>query len=244
MSDRERRIEAGLGFLERCPREDDLNAAVADFLGVMRLFGFNAGACGAWVGVGKNRIHRFFFVDWPASWLELYAAENFFERDPLVIEARRRMAPFVWADIVRDRDQKEYGMDVYGAAVAHGWIDGYAVPIHGPGGYQGVVSLASPTPLDLSAGELGVLHAMCVQVHDRCRAAAGFGVMLPPQVKLTRREIECLQWVAVGKSDREIGEILRVSAATAHFHVEKAKKKLGVESRLQAVALSVLIGLI
>jgi len=53
---------------------------------------------------------------------------------------------------------------------------------------------------------------------------------------LTARELECLRWTAQGKTDSEIGTILTISARTARFHIENAKRKFGVSTRIQAVA--------
>ena len=52
---------------------------------------------------------------------------------------------------------------------------------------------------------------------------------------LSPRETECLRWAALGKTDNEIGTILTISPRTARFHIENAKKKLGVATRIQAV---------
>ena len=60
---------------------------------------------------------------------------------------------------------------------------------------------------------------------------------------MTAREIECLRWVAAGKTDPEIGEILSISATTVKFHVDGARAKLGARTRAQAVARLVLYGL-
>jgi DNA-binding CsgD family transcriptional regulator len=38
--------------------------------------------------------------------------------------------------------------------------------------------------------------------------------------------------------------VLGISPSTTHYHVERAKKKLGVTSRVQAVAVAVLRGMI
>jgi len=59
---------------------------------------------------------------------------------------------------------------------------------------------------------------------------------------LTRREVECLRWVLKGKSDTDIGKILGISHTTAHFHIERVKKKLGVKTRTQAAAVVVSLG--
>jgi LuxR family quorum sensing-dependent transcriptional regulator len=53
---------------------------------------------------------------------------------------------------------------------------------------------------------------------------------------LTTRERDSLGFVADGKTDWEIGVILGVSEATARFHVDNARRKLGAVTRAQAVA--------
>ena len=58
-------------------------------------------------------------------------------------------------------------------------------------------------------------------------------------VNLTPREIEVLRWIATGKSDWQIGQILSISDKTVNFHVENMKRKLGVATRIQVVVQSV-----
>jgi DNA-binding CsgD family transcriptional regulator len=52
--------------------------------------------------------------------------------------------------------------------------------------------------------------------------------------RLTAREAEVLRWVAAGKSDAQIGAILRISARTVQKHLQNVYDKLGVESRTAA----------
>ena len=51
---------------------------------------------------------------------------------------------------------------------------------------------------------------------------------------LTQRESEVLLWIAKGKSNRDIGEILGLSARTVTKHLEQIYVKLGVENRASA----------
>lgn len=53
--------------------------------------------------------------------------------------------------------------------------------------------------------------------------------------RLTAREGEVLRWVAAGKSDAQIGAILRISARTVQKHLQNVYDKLGVENRTAAV---------
>lgn len=55
-------------------------------------------------------------------------------------------------------------------------------------------------------------------------------------VRLSDRERDSLALVAEGKTDWEISVILGVSEATARFHVDNGRRKLGAVTRAQAVA--------
>ena len=57
-----------------------------------------------------------------------------------------------------------------------------------------------------------------------------------PEPRLTRRERDSIALVAEGKTDWELAVILGVSEATARFHVDNARRKLGAVNRAQAVA--------
>jgi DNA-binding NarL/FixJ family response regulator len=61
---------------------------------------------------------------------------------------------------------------------------------------------------------------------------------------LTPRELEVLQALGDGLSDKEIAERLVLGAATVRTHVNSLLAKLGVQSRLQAVVFAARTGLI
>ena len=52
---------------------------------------------------------------------------------------------------------------------------------------------------------------------------------------LSRRERQCLELAAQGKSDWAVGRILGISERTVHHHIERAKHRLGVATRVQAI---------
>jgi DNA-binding NarL/FixJ family response regulator len=54
--------------------------------------------------------------------------------------------------------------------------------------------------------------------------------------RLTQREIEVLMWVARGKTNKDIADILGMSPRTVNKHLEHIYVKLGVETRTAAAA--------
>jgi DNA-binding CsgD family transcriptional regulator len=83
--------------------------------------------------------------------------------------------------------------------------------------------------LDLVREPLSALyrHTLAMQ---RARTPNGFAAL-----PVTPREREVLSWLAGGKTDREIAEILGMSPRTVQKHLQHIYEKLGVETRTAAV---------
>jgi len=65
--------------------------------------------------------------------------------------------------------------------------------------------------------------------------------------KLSKREAECLSWIANGKTSSEVSQILGISPRTVNFHVNNSMEKLDAMNRTHLIALfvkSYLIGAI
>jgi DNA-binding response OmpR family regulator/DNA-binding CsgD family transcriptional regulator len=63
--------------------------------------------------------------------------------------------------------------------------------------------------------------------------------VLKQKLMVTEREAEVLLWIARGKSNRDIAQILDLSPRTVNKHLEQIYAKLGVENRTAAAALTV-----
>jgi DNA-binding response OmpR family regulator len=64
-------------------------------------------------------------------------------------------------------------------------------------------------------------------------------MVLKSRLMITDRESEVLLWIARGKSNRDIADILSLSPRTVNKHLEQIYNKLGVENRTSAAALAV-----
>jgi NarL family two-component system response regulator LiaR len=72
----------------------------------------------------------------------------------------------------------------------------------------------------------------------------GLGGVPPRGSDLTEREREVLRHVALGRSNREIAEVLVVSAETVKTHVASILDKLGLENRAQVMIYALKSGVV
>lgn len=63
--------------------------------------------------------------------------------------------------------------------------------------------------------------------------------ILQAHFPLTGREAEVLRWIAQGKTNREIGQILDISPRTVNKHLEQVFHKVGVENRTTAASVAI-----
>lgn len=79
------------------------------------------------------------------------------------------------------------------------------------------------------------------QPEPPAEAAAGTSKLIEP---LSEREVEVLQLIAAGLSNREIGERLVIALSTVKGHTSNIYGKLGVSKRTEAVARARALGVI
>lgn len=242
----ERRSDEGVGLPDSVRRlagcvsmEDVRDMARA----TLRPLGFTASAIGGFAPLVSGAKPFFYYQDWPAHWLALYARENFAASDFGVAEARRRNAPFTWLEAKAARKLSSDEKRVWRAVLDHGWRDGVNVPIHGPAGYFGLVAFAADHD-GISPRMVSELAAFGIAAHRRCRELSGDQHATRPTARLSSRELEALRWVAAGLADAEIGGRMSISAHTAKGYVDSARVKLSARTRAQAVLMAYVDGLI
>jgi DNA-binding NarL/FixJ family response regulator len=103
---------------------------------------------------------------------------------------------------------------------------------------------AAPIDLESSTSKLKLLYVGQVGAEERLLRviegdAGSDQAVLKSRLMVTDREAEVLLWIARGKSNRDIAEILSLSPRTVNKHLEQIFTKLGVENRTSAAALAV-----
>lgn len=116
--------------------------------------------------------------------------------------------------------------------------DTLALPVFGPNNYVGIVSLKMPDPsANWSQLHMGALRAHLKGFQLQANAAAG------PH-NLSEREVEVLGWVAQGKSNTVIADILCIASGTVDTYLRRIFEKLNVADRTSAAVKGVSLGLI
>jgi DNA-binding CsgD family transcriptional regulator len=114
------------------------------------------------------------------------------------------------------------------------------VPVHLPFGQIGLAAYASAKSGSADQSNAFDDHADLLALASR-RFISGYAKVMrnrrwvPSNCRLTKREIECLRWAAIGKTDTEIGLIIGRRHSTVRFHVNNAIMKLDAVNRGQAI---------
>jgi DNA-binding CsgD family transcriptional regulator len=162
----------------------------------------------------------------------MFDRERPFALHPLTLHAQQTDKPFLISWLRKERGTSED--DWWKSLPPHlrnGDGDGIVVPVHDAGRLAWFTGFVGRSP-DLSERVVLILGAAAHAAYDRFRELLDAKLGTSP---LTARESECLAWAAHGKTDQETGRILGISARTVRFHIDNAKKKLGVATRIQAV---------
>ncbi len=177
----------------------------------------------------------------PEGWLAHYSAQDYGPHNPLIERTRNAMRAYEWAatdwDATLTPIQRHWRSDTIEAGMEHG----ICVP-NLAGGEGKAIYLGGPSD-DVHPNDLTTLYLAGQEALLRMRE-----LRLDREAKhlpaLSAREAECLKWVAAGKSDWEIGAILSLSEKTVNIYIERAKHKLCVPTRAQAVVVALRGGLI
>lgn len=223
-------------FIEQCERAthtDDLKLA---FQHALDRLGFRYFACGFHVDPLHPR-DAIMMLNYPRAWVAAYSERQLHLIDPVFVRAGRTALPFFWDSREFKSGVKPRQRRMLAEARRFGIAHGYTIPIHSP---------RSPLPLRASCSVIPdrrTIHrhsyfAVQLMAGHLFESAARLRHLHRPPVdmpRLSRRERECLELVAQGKSDWEISVILGISAHTVHTYVASAMRRFKVSTRQQAL---------
>lgn len=153
-----------------------------------------------------------------------------FSAHPLIERARGTHAPF---DFSLAANLGFFGNDAHRPDVQP-IPNGLMIPLRDASGTVAMATMVGAKPVlsTLCRDKLKLaVHAGWRRVQELNAGTSSAGT-----TSLTRRELECLSWVSRGKTDQDIARIVGVAPRTVRFHIDNAKTKLNVGSRVQAIA--------
>lgn len=183
------------------------------------------------------------FLTYPLSWISQYITNFYSNIDPLFKVDFRTISSVDWSDPYRSEEETR---------LLNRFIDSGL----GTNGFTCVHHVEHDLYCVLSAGfrvaddqwprhKTNMLEIMRFQA-DQIGEVYNRLFLLSRRLdyKITPRECECLYWVAMGKTDEQISELLNIGKWTVNGHLQSAKHKLGTPSRSAAVARALTSGII
>ena len=230
-------FEVAQDFIEQCQAGAPVGALAQAFQRSTEALGFRHFACCSHVDPLKPPRRAVMLHSYPKEWAQLFSDLELFEIDPVFLHASRSLVPFFWDAQAFNDELSPPQQELFHEAGRYGLTRGYTVPIHSveaPRDFRASCSVV-PDSESLEPAAYLAVQLMAFYLYDAASKAAQEKDPPPVQQPLSPRERQCLELAAQGKSDWVSSRILGLSERTVHNHVENAKRRLQVATRMQAV---------
>lgn len=179
------------------------------------------------------------------EWHAHYVKQAYFQIDPRIHHCARHATPLLWDST--EHYEHPRAMQMMRETRDFGRQGGIYAPTHSMDGHFSVICVGlrqvpKAEATDVLRHAAPLLPALAAHAHEALLRLLPGGPR--PKTVLTRRERECLQWAAAGKTSWEIGLVLHIAERTVNFHLNNAMAKLSCHSRQHAIATALMQGLI
>ncbi len=175
----------------------------------------------------------------PKTYMKKYWQGGNMFHDPMTRQVIHANVPVRFRDIATSPDATRDEQKTMDMRTKQGIVDGYSFPLKGRLNRFSMMGVHG----DVSAFtdcDVMLLEMLCIEFYRQATRLFPLPASLQQAEHgvLTKRERECLSWVAKGKTNWDVSQILMITERTVQYHVENAREKLGAESRLHAVILA------
>lgn len=172
-------------------------------------------------------------MNYDPDWVDRAVTLGYHLNDPVHAASEKATFGFRWSEMRKWMPLSKRHEVILDEARSFGLCDGFTVPVHVPGEYRGTCSFGGRQP-EMTTDVVACAQFVGLLAFESARRLVrGRGGPPPGIPKLTQRQLDCLPFVASGKSDWVIGQILGLSPATVHQHVGDAMRRYAVGSRTQ-----------
>lgn len=172
--------------------------------------------------------------NYPPGWEEELRARRFIADDPVHLASGRTNAGFAWEELGGLIALTRRHRAILSESARFGIGPGYTVPANVPGEPGGSCSFAVRNGRELPRLRLLCAEQIGAHAFRAARRIHNYPA-LAAHPHLSRRQLECLQLLAAGKTDWEIARILGLGVETARQYVKSARAAYDVVSRTQLV---------
>jgi LuxR family transcriptional regulator, quorum-sensing system regulator CciR len=223
----------------RIADEKELRSLLDD---MVRTLGFDYFALVHHVNIYQTNGDVVYLFDYPQAWTELIDSRGYFTDDPVLVACQKSATPFTWSNLPTILRLSSRQTEILLSAKTAGLGDGFTVPIHIPGEATGSCSFSMRFGRDVPEESLPAAHYVGSFAFEAARRLSQRNAekkrpFVPPaaQPRLTRRQLDCVVLAGRGKSDKDVAQILGISDQTVHQHMEDAKRRYDVATRMQLV---------
>lgn len=236
------RIEDYMAALERIGPEGGLWALVVGYFrdhGLSRIAYLHLPPFGA----PDSQEPRLTQQGFPEEWAADYVGRRLYRVDPFALFSQQSTEPFFWRDIAHLKEITPGERDYLRALEAADLGDALGIQVFGPGGRNGYVAIElEPGAPHLTGPEIREFQWACQLAH--LKYCGDLEARMPRAAALTPRERSILTWVAKGKSNSVIADLIGISPHTVDTYLRRIYAKLGVSDRVSAAVSGIGCGLI
>lgn len=188
---------------------------------------------------GNIRVGEF---GYPEEWRKTYLRERLHLSDPLARRAVNFTRPYFWSEIPNLPELTDSELRYISMVSRERLGEGIGVPVFGPAGRNGYAALGFGMAERPAGDEILELQAACQMGHlAYCRLLLRD---LPTETNLSAREREILRWVARGRTNTQIAEVLQLSRNTVETYIRRCFEKLDVNDRVSAALRGMALGMV
>jgi LuxR family transcriptional regulator, quorum-sensing system regulator CciR len=213
-----------------CQDLSDLGALLGE---ITRELGFDHFALLDHASLGATGRGLLRIDNYPEAWVEEIVVRDYAADDPVHLASRRTNAGFRWCDIGSLIRIERRHADILERSRRFGLGSGMTVPANVPGEPSASCSFVVRAGLELPAARLHCAELIGAHALSAARRLRPEAPRQRPH--LSRRELQCLRLVALGKTDWEIAQILGLSPHTTSQYVKSARAAYDTVSRTQLV---------
>jgi len=236
-------FKADLGDLNNV---DDLRMRFSSAIRALGYHGFDAFTVKTGTTDNADQECNLFICDYGIELPRSYVRDGWLQMDPVVAEIARTSKPFDYVDLLRKSQKNTSVVWQLGVLRLKNVHRAWLVPLCTIEHMRGMTIYMqgkSPDSKEMFRQTGNEIHLLCVEFIDVFVELSNKKTEVDEwyagsfdKSSVSQRETDCLHWVARGKTNWEIGEILMISENTVRYHLKNVFAKLHTTSRSSAVS--------